>query len=72
MEVENSFWIILGEIEGNVILSATPLKEYALLEIPKRSVVNTGPLTVPLYPLPLPSFALPLNAYHPINPFEGT
>jgi hypothetical protein len=41
--------------------SLVPLNEYALSGLPNRSVVSVAPKTVPLLPLPLSSFALPLN-----------
>ena len=36
-----------------------PLKLYALLIFPHRSVVNVAPKLVPLFPLPDASFGLP-------------
>ena len=39
-------------------LELTP-KLYALFVFPKRSAVNVAPFTVPLFPFPLASFALP-------------
>jgi hypothetical protein len=50
-------WATLG-IEMNELV---PLNEYAEFEFPNRSVVKVAPLFVPLFPLPLMSFALPVN-----------
>jgi hypothetical protein len=35
---------------------------------PKRSVVNVAPFTVPLFPFPDASFALPQNGQYPTKP----
>ena len=56
-------------IEFAEIKSFTPSKLYALFAFPNRSVVNEAPFTVPLFPLPLKSLALPLNGQYPTNPF---
>ena len=39
---------------------------------PFLSVVSVAPVTVPLFPLPLRSLALPLKGHQPTSPFEGT
>jgi hypothetical protein len=49
-----------------------PSKLYAAFEILFLSVVNVAPLTVPLFPFPLSSFALPLKGHQPIKPLVGT
>ena len=54
------------------IKSFTPSKLYAWLATPFLSVVKIAPLTVPLFPLLLSSFALPLKGHQPINPFVAT
>ena len=43
------------------IQSLDPSKSYALFALPKRSLVNVAPLTVPSFPFPLSSFAFPQN-----------
>ena len=47
--------------EGTNIWSFIPSKLYALFPLPNRSVINVAPFTVPLFPLPLSSLALPQN-----------
>ena len=54
------------------MLSLKPSKKYALLLTPNLSVVSVAPLTVPLFPFPELSIALPVNGHHPTNPLEGT
>ena len=40
---------------------SSPSKLYALPDSPFRSAASVAPFTVPSFPLPLSSFALPLN-----------
>ena len=55
-----------------MLLLAVDWKKYAFADCPNRSSVNVAPFTVPLFPFPLSSFALPLNGHQPARPSVGT